>query len=195
MGLLYGRAGRLNTKKRRFPARAVVARRVRALVRQPFVGVLVELAGLVGAAEHNGKRAMVRSTVLARPCHCVLRVSCSNSLPHSAYRRITVRGGRMAVEVTAPGARCCATCRRSSATRSSCWSRRPGAGARGSAWTYGRRTLCWRTCRPARGAPPGPKAVMAPAAAVRCSSHECLNGWPRFSTSTSLGSRVSNGPC
>jgi ankyrin repeat protein len=35
------------------------ARRLRALARQPFVGVLVELAGLVGAAEHNGKRATV----------------------------------------------------------------------------------------------------------------------------------------
>jgi ankyrin repeat protein len=38
------------------------ARRLRALARQPFVGVLVELAGLVGAAEHNGKRATVMST-------------------------------------------------------------------------------------------------------------------------------------
>jgi hypothetical protein len=38
-----------------------VARRLRALARQPFVGVLVELAGLVGAAEHNGKRATVIS--------------------------------------------------------------------------------------------------------------------------------------
>jgi ankyrin repeat protein len=36
------------------------ARRLRALARQPFVGVLVELAGLVGAADHNGKRATVR---------------------------------------------------------------------------------------------------------------------------------------
>ena len=36
------------------------ARRLRALARQPFVGVLVELAGLVSAAEHNGKRAIVR---------------------------------------------------------------------------------------------------------------------------------------
>jgi ankyrin repeat protein len=36
-----------------------VLRRLRALARQPFVGVLVELAGLVGAAEHNGKRATV----------------------------------------------------------------------------------------------------------------------------------------
>jgi ankyrin repeat protein len=35
------------------------ARRLRALARQPFVGVLVQLVGLVGAAEHNGKRAMV----------------------------------------------------------------------------------------------------------------------------------------
>jgi ankyrin repeat protein len=36
------------------------ARRLRALARQPFVGVLVKLAGLVGAAEHNGRRATVR---------------------------------------------------------------------------------------------------------------------------------------
>jgi hypothetical protein len=40
-----------------------VARRLRYLARQPFVGVLVELAGLLGAAEYNGKRAMVRVTV------------------------------------------------------------------------------------------------------------------------------------
>jgi hypothetical protein len=40
-------------------------RRLRVLARQPFVGVLVELAGLVGAAEHNGKRATVRA--IARP--------------------------------------------------------------------------------------------------------------------------------
>jgi ankyrin repeat protein len=37
-----------------------VLRRLRGLARQPFVGVVVELAGLVGAAEHNGKRATVR---------------------------------------------------------------------------------------------------------------------------------------
>ena len=37
-----------------------VARRLRSLARRPFVGVLVQLAGLVGAAAHNGKRAMVR---------------------------------------------------------------------------------------------------------------------------------------
>jgi ankyrin repeat protein len=36
-------------------------RRLRALARQAFVGVLVELAGLVGAAEHNGNHATVRS--------------------------------------------------------------------------------------------------------------------------------------
>ena len=50
-----------------------VVRRLRALARQPFVGVLVELAGLVGAAEHNGKRATVR-------CH---NISCS--LLHSFF--------------------------------------------------------------------------------------------------------------
>jgi ankyrin repeat protein len=37
-----------------------VVRRLRNLVGQPFVGVVVELAGLVGAAEHNGKRATVQ---------------------------------------------------------------------------------------------------------------------------------------
>jgi hypothetical protein len=46
-----------------------VARRVRALARQPFVGVLVELAGLVGAAEHNGKRATVMSARPSRSHH------------------------------------------------------------------------------------------------------------------------------
>jgi ankyrin repeat protein len=46
-----------------------VVRRLRALARQPFVGVLVELAGLVGAAEHNGKRATVMSTRPSRGHH------------------------------------------------------------------------------------------------------------------------------
>ena len=140
-----------------------VARRLRALARQPFVGVLVELAGLVGAAEHNGKRATVMSERPSRghhtPVFCRARVFCLHSALAS---KNAMCGSRMAVELTIPsssltplppcGARCCATCRRSSATRSSCWSRRPGAAARGSAWTCGRRTLCWRTCRPARGA-------------------------------------------
>jgi hypothetical protein len=45
------------------------ARRLRALARQPFVGVLVELAGLVGAAEHNGKRATVMSARPSRDHH------------------------------------------------------------------------------------------------------------------------------
>ena len=45
------------------------ARRLRALARQPFVGVLVELAGLVGAAEHNGKRATVMSARPSRGHH------------------------------------------------------------------------------------------------------------------------------
>jgi ankyrin repeat protein len=44
-------------------------RRLRALARQPFVGVLVELAGLVGAAEHNGKRATVMSEWPSRGQH------------------------------------------------------------------------------------------------------------------------------
>jgi ankyrin repeat protein len=52
-------------------------RRLRALARQPFVGVLVELAGLVGAAEHNGKRATVRyraiSCSLLHFVFCILR--------------------------------------------------------------------------------------------------------------------------
>jgi ankyrin repeat protein len=39
-----------------------VVQRLRYLAYQPFVGVLVELAGLVGAAEYNGKRATVRAT-------------------------------------------------------------------------------------------------------------------------------------
>jgi ankyrin repeat protein len=48
---------------------APTARRLRALARQPFVGVLVELAGLVGAAEHNGKRATVMSERPSRGQH------------------------------------------------------------------------------------------------------------------------------
>jgi hypothetical protein len=44
-------------------------RRLRALARQAFVGVLVELAGLVGAAEHNGKRATVMSQRQSRGHH------------------------------------------------------------------------------------------------------------------------------
>jgi hypothetical protein len=46
-----------------------VVERLRALARQPFVGVLVELAGLVGAAEHNGKRATVMSARPSRGHH------------------------------------------------------------------------------------------------------------------------------
>jgi hypothetical protein len=46
------------------------ARRLHALARQPFVGVLVKLAGLVGAAEHNGKRATVRSRHLCLALVC-----------------------------------------------------------------------------------------------------------------------------
>jgi ankyrin repeat protein len=47
-----------------------VVRRLRTLARQQFVGVLVELAGLIGAAEHNGKRATVwlRHLCLALVC-------------------------------------------------------------------------------------------------------------------------------
>ena len=45
------------------------ARRLRALAHQPFVGVLVELAGLVGAAEHNGKLATVRCRTISCSLH------------------------------------------------------------------------------------------------------------------------------
>jgi hypothetical protein len=45
-----------------------VLRRLRALARQPFVGVLVKLVGLVGAAEHNGKRATVRPRCRSISC-------------------------------------------------------------------------------------------------------------------------------
>jgi hypothetical protein len=65
------------------------ARRLRALARQPFVGVLAELAGLVGAAEHNGKRATVwpRGRNHDIPCPfalapslvCTLRIDKSSS--------------------------------------------------------------------------------------------------------------------
>jgi hypothetical protein len=46
-----------------------VLRWLRPLARQPFVGVLVELAGLVGAAEHNGKQATVITTRPTRGNH------------------------------------------------------------------------------------------------------------------------------
>jgi hypothetical protein len=59
-----GMAERNNSKE--------VGRRLRALARQPFVGVLVELTGLVGAAEHNGKRAMVRLRYLCLAPVCTL---------------------------------------------------------------------------------------------------------------------------
>jgi hypothetical protein len=54
-----------------------VLRRLRALARQPFVGVLVELAGLVGAAEHNGKRATVcdEHTAVTRPSSLSMRAN------------------------------------------------------------------------------------------------------------------------
>jgi ankyrin repeat protein len=64
-------------------------RRLRALARQPFVGVLVELAGLVGAAEHNGKRA----TVWCRAISCSLLHFVFCILHDALVRRITgVRG-------------------------------------------------------------------------------------------------------
>jgi hypothetical protein len=72
-------------------------RRLRALTRRPFVGVLVELAGLVGAAEHNGKRAMVmraRLSCLSVPC---ARVSCLQSAQPS---KNGVRGSRTVVDLT-----------------------------------------------------------------------------------------------
>jgi hypothetical protein len=92
-----------------------------------FVGVLVELVGLVGAAEHNGKRATVR---LRHLCVDGLRLQsvlndCADE-PLSIARELTASG--------LPACRSGATCRRSSATRSSCWSRGPAA-AGGSAWT------------------------------------------------------------
>ena len=46
----------LNSQKRRFPARAV------ELVAVP-VGLAVEVHGLVGAAEHNGKQGAIASRV------------------------------------------------------------------------------------------------------------------------------------
>jgi hypothetical protein len=49
---------------------------LRALARQPFVGVLVQLTGLVGASEHNGKRAMVRPRARDRVVVCSL-VACT----------------------------------------------------------------------------------------------------------------------
>jgi ankyrin repeat protein len=133
-----------------------VVRRLRAIARQPFVGVLVELAGLVGAAEHNGKRATVMSARPSRSHHAsaflgparILSALCTIIEERYAWQSNGCRA-----DPPPCGARCCATFRRSSATRSSCWSRRPGAAARGSAWTCDQRTFCWRTCRAARGVP------------------------------------------
>jgi ankyrin repeat protein len=64
-----------------------VLRRLRALARQPFVGVLVELAGLVGAAEHNGKRATVtwphgHHAAIVPYCSSHARTSCLRSANH-----------------------------------------------------------------------------------------------------------------
>jgi hypothetical protein len=129
-------------------------RRLRALGRQPFVGVLVELAGLVGAAEHNGKLATVWCHTISCSLLHFFFVFCT--MPSFEESLVCVAVEWHEVELTAPcprGARCGTTCRRSSATHWSCWSRRRRAAARGSAWTCGRRTLRWRTCRPARGAP------------------------------------------
>jgi ankyrin repeat protein len=61
-------------------------RRVRALARQPFVGVLVELAGLVGAAEHNGKLATVRCRTISCSLLCLFFAFCTmSSKNHCAW--------------------------------------------------------------------------------------------------------------
>jgi ankyrin repeat protein len=88
-----------------------VVRRLRYLARQPFVGVLVELAGLVGVAEYNGKRAAVRATAWRSRGQDACYVPHDHtSFMHSAHRNITpsLKGGsRMtvekdSVELTAP---------------------------------------------------------------------------------------------
>ena len=56
-----------------------VLQRLRSLARQPLVGVLVELAGLVGAAAHNGKRATV---TIPHTAHLITRPS-GLSVPHA----------------------------------------------------------------------------------------------------------------
>jgi hypothetical protein len=59
-----------------------VRSRLQALARQPFVGVVVELVGLVGGAAHNGKVATVR----ARPGRLsALSVSHSKSGLYGAF--------------------------------------------------------------------------------------------------------------
>jgi ankyrin repeat protein len=67
-----------------------VARRLRALARQPFVGVLVELAGLVGAAEHNGKLATVRCRTISFSLHhlCFFALCTMSSKNHSCAWRL-----------------------------------------------------------------------------------------------------------
>jgi hypothetical protein len=85
------------------------ARRLRALARQPFVGVLVELAGLIGAAEHNGKRATVMSIRPSRSHHAsvfLARVRILSALCTSIEERYAMRGSRKAVELTPPFLRC-----------------------------------------------------------------------------------------
>jgi ankyrin repeat protein len=76
---------------------------LRALARQPFVGVLVELAGLVGAAEHNGKRAMVMSERPSRGHHTsafLPRARMLSALCASLHNAMC--DSRMAVELTTP---------------------------------------------------------------------------------------------
>jgi ankyrin repeat protein len=78
-----------------------VARRLRALARQAFVGVLVELAGLVGAVEHNGKRATVMSTRPSRGHHASVP-SCLSAIMHQCHHAL--RAQRSTSPLVVPGA-------------------------------------------------------------------------------------------
>jgi ankyrin repeat protein len=146
-----------------------VVRRLHSLARQPFVGVLVELVGLVGAAEHNGKRATVR--VLARPCHCVLRVSCSNSLLHSE-KLVCAAVAWGSREVTAPSpAVLGAALPAGEAALHARAARAAGRGRwRGEAHGRAAGELCAGASAGRHTVRPGQEAPMAPAAAVQYSS-------------------------
>jgi ankyrin repeat protein len=156
-----------------------VARRLRALARQSFVGVLVELAGLVGAAEHNGKRATVMSERPSRGHHT------SVFLPR-AHVVCTLCEHRRTLCVTAewwwncppppppppppptvPGAALLAG-------EAALHARAAGAAGRGRrrGEAHGRAAgeLCAGAPAGRHAVRPGQEAPLAPAAAVRCSS-------------------------
>jgi ankyrin repeat protein len=157
------------------------ARRLRALARQPFVGVLVELAGLVGAAEHNGKRATVMSARPSRGHHT------SVFLPR-AHFVCTLRASKNATTVwqsngggidhprlppahptppAVPGAARPSGEAAGHAGAAGCGGR---GRRRGEAHGRAAGELCAGAPAGRHAVRPGQEAPLAPAAAVRCSS-------------------------